>query len=174
MEVETIEGKEFYDIVNGESHCLELEEKASTAKKTVSKKTTKKVATPTAKKPTVKSVAATKVVETKKPTVVVETKKTDRCECGDNCNCGTSRNCCCKCGCIRKIVILLLILANLVIACLNLCNLSNKKSAWNLEALKVGWQGNLEKLNNELYSNPTYIQAQKESIDAYLEQLWIN
>ena len=39
MEVETIEGKEFYEIVNGESHCLELEEKATgkstgTAKKT--------------------------------------------------------------------------------------------------------------------------------------------
>lgn len=44
MEVETIEGKEFYEIVNGESHCLELEEKAAeksatTAKKTVAKKT---------------------------------------------------------------------------------------------------------------------------------------
>ena len=41
MEVETIEGKEFYDIVNGESHCLELEEKATTAKKTTKKTTTK-------------------------------------------------------------------------------------------------------------------------------------
>ena len=40
MEVETIEGKEFYEIVNGESHCLELEEKASTAKKTTKKTTT--------------------------------------------------------------------------------------------------------------------------------------
>ena len=43
MEVETIEGKEFYEIVNGESHCLELEEKAakkstSSRKKTVSEK----------------------------------------------------------------------------------------------------------------------------------------
>ncbi len=37
MEVETIEGKEFYEIVNGESHCLELEEKATTAKKTTKK-----------------------------------------------------------------------------------------------------------------------------------------
>ena len=42
MEVETIEGKEFYDIVNGESHCLELEEKATTSKKTTTKKTTTK------------------------------------------------------------------------------------------------------------------------------------
>ena len=39
MEVETIEGKEFYDIVNGESHCLELEEKAVEKKEVTSKKT---------------------------------------------------------------------------------------------------------------------------------------
>ncbi|MBR5400491.1 MAG: ATP-dependent zinc metalloprotease FtsH [Treponema sp.] len=38
MEVETIEGKEFYEIVNGESHCLELEEKANTKKTTSSRK----------------------------------------------------------------------------------------------------------------------------------------
>ena len=41
MEVETIDGKEFYDIVNGEKHCLELEKKAtkkaSTKKKSSSK-----------------------------------------------------------------------------------------------------------------------------------------
>ena len=37
MEVETIEGKEFYDIVNGESHCLELEEKAVEKKPTEKK-----------------------------------------------------------------------------------------------------------------------------------------
>ena len=41
MEVETIEGKEFYEIVNGESHCLELEEKATTTKKTTARKKTK-------------------------------------------------------------------------------------------------------------------------------------
>ena len=41
MEVETIEGKEFYEIVNGESHCLELEEKATTTKKTTTRKKTK-------------------------------------------------------------------------------------------------------------------------------------
>ena len=28
MEIETIDGKEFYDIVNGEAHCKQLEEKA--------------------------------------------------------------------------------------------------------------------------------------------------
>ena len=42
MEVETIEGKEFYEIVNGESHCLELEEKASTTKKATKKTETQK------------------------------------------------------------------------------------------------------------------------------------
>ena len=48
MEVETIDGKEFYDIVNGEKHCKQLqasEEKApkkTTAKKATTKKTTVK------------------------------------------------------------------------------------------------------------------------------------
>lgn len=42
MEVETIEGKEFYEIVNGESHCLELEEKAAGTAKKTTKKTTNK------------------------------------------------------------------------------------------------------------------------------------
>ena len=42
MEVETIEGKEFYEIVNGESHCLELEEKAVEKKPAKTRKTTKK------------------------------------------------------------------------------------------------------------------------------------
>ena len=139
----------------------------------VKKTATKKTATKAAEKTTTKHVSTAKVVETKKPTVIVETKKTDRCGCGDNCNCETWK-CCCKCGCIWKIVILLLIIANVIVALLNLCNLNNKKSAWNLEALKVGWQANLEKLHDELYSNQNYIQAQKESIDAYLEQLWVN
>jgi len=139
----------------------------------VKKTVQKKAATKSATKATTKHVSPAKVVETKKPTVIVETKKTDRCGCGDNCTCESSCNCCCKCGCMRKIVILLLIIANLVIACMNLCNYY-KNSAWKLEALKVGWQANLEKLNNDLYSNPQYIQNQEESIDAYMEQLWIN
>jgi len=48
MEVETIDGKEFYDIVNGEKHCKQIqasEEKApkkTTAKKATTKKTTVK------------------------------------------------------------------------------------------------------------------------------------
>ena len=45
MEVETIEGKEFYEIVNGESHCLELEEKAAEKSTGTAKKTTKKTTT---------------------------------------------------------------------------------------------------------------------------------
>ncbi len=40
MEIETIDGKEFYDIVNGEKHCKQLEDKASEEK--AAKKTTRK------------------------------------------------------------------------------------------------------------------------------------
>ena len=44
MEVETIDGKEFYDIVNGEEHCKQLQasEEKAPAKKTTKRKTTKK------------------------------------------------------------------------------------------------------------------------------------
>ena len=42
MEVETIEGKEFYEIVNGEKHCKQLEEKAVEKKAAKPKKTAKK------------------------------------------------------------------------------------------------------------------------------------
>ena len=41
MEVETIDGKEFYEIVNGEAHCKQLEEKAE-KKPAKSRKTAKK------------------------------------------------------------------------------------------------------------------------------------
>ena len=41
MEVETIDGKEFYEIVNGEAHCKQLEEKAE-KKPAKTRKTTKK------------------------------------------------------------------------------------------------------------------------------------
>lgn len=135
-------------------------------KKTVAKKPTKKAPA--------KHVSASKVVETKKPTVIVETKKTDRCECESNCNCG--KTCCCACGLGLKIVILLLVIANLVVSCLCLCpkksNVSGR-SAWDLEALKVWWEENLEKLKNDLYWSEAYKAAQKESIDSYLQSLWI-
>ena len=140
------------------------------AKKTVAKNSTKKA--PAAKKP-----AASKVVETKKPTVIVETKKTDRCECGDNCNCG----CSCNCGCCLKVIILILVALNLIISCICCSRLCSKngtpavsgRSAWDLEALKVWWEENLEKLKNDLYGSEEYKQAQKESIEAYMQQLWI-
>ncbi|MBO4517006.1 hypothetical protein J5751_06365 [bacterium] len=92
-------------------------------KKTVQKKT----ATKTAAKATTKRVSPAKVVETKKPTVIVETKKTDRCECESNCTCGTSCNCC------LKIFLLVLIIANLVVALLSYF----KKSPWELTVLSL-------------------------------------
>lgn len=146
-------------------------------KKTVAKKTTTKPATKTAKKPVTKHVAAANVVEVKKPTVVVETKKTDRCECGDSCNCGNSCTCGCKCGWILKICILVLIVANLILSCILLCSKWIKdsgRSAWDLEALKVWGEDNLKKLENDLYSSDAYKEAQRESIQSYLDQLWID
>lgn len=143
----------------------------------VKKTATKKTATKTVKKTTTKHVSPAKVVEVKKPTVVVETKKTDRCGCGDNCNCGSSCNCCWG----LKILILILVVLNLIISCVCCTRLCSKKaapavsgrSAWDLEALKVWWEENLQKLKNDLYGSEAYIQAQKESIEAYMNQLWI-
>ena len=122
-------------------------------KKTVAKKSA-------TKKPATKAVSSAKVVEVKKPTVVVETKKTDRCECGDSCNC------CCKCGCVRKIVILLLIVANLIVSLLAYF----KKNPWDLTVLSLWWEANREKVVKELYEDEDYISLQKEQIEASLPQ----
>lgn len=127
-------------------------------KKTVQKKT----ATKTAAKATTKRVSPAKVVETKKPTVIVETKKTDRCECESNCTCGTSCNCC------LKILLLVLIIANLVVALLSYF----KKSPWELTVLSLWWIENEEKLENELYNNETYAQLQSDQIPS-LSEYWI-
>jgi len=139
-------------------------------RKTVAKKTA-------TKKPATKTVSSAKVVEVKKPTVVVETKKTDRCECGDNCNCGESCSCWCKCGCILKICILVLIVANLLLSCVLLCSrwaTNFGRSARDLEALKVWGEDNLKKLENDLYNSDAYKEAQRDSIQSYLDQLWID
>ena len=128
-------------------------------KKTVAKKTTTKNAT---KKPATKHVSSAKVVEVKKPTVVVETKKTDRCECESNCTCGTS------CTCCLKILLLVLIIANLVVALLSYF----KKSPWELTVLSLWWIENEEKLENELYNNETYAQLQSDQIPS-LSEYWI-
>ncbi len=136
-------------------------------KKTVAKKP--------ATKTTAKPVSKTKVVETKKPTVVVETKKADRCEC--NCDCGESCSCWCKCGCMFKICILVLIIANLILSCILLCSkwvTNSGRSAWDLEALKVWWADNLKKLEDDWYNTDDYKEAQRESIQSYLDQLWID
>lgn len=136
-------------------------------KKTVTKSSAKKAP---AKKPVIKEVA-----ETKKPTVIVETKKTERCDCGENCNCG------CSCNCSLKLFILVLVVLNLILSCIcctRLCSksgtpISSGRSAWDLEALKVWWEENLEKLKNDLYGSEAYKEAQKQSIEAYMQQLWI-
>jgi hypothetical protein len=62
---------------------------------------------------------------------------------------------------------------NLIITCICCARLCSKRSAWDLEALKVWWEENLEKLKNDLYGSEAYKQAQKESIEAYMQQLWI-
>ena len=127
-------------------------------KKTVAKKTTTKPATKTTKKPTTKHVAAAKVVEAKKPTVVVETKKTDRCECGDNCNCG------CNCGCGLKIVILVLIILNLLVALFTYF----KKNPWDLTITSLWWEANKEKVVNDLYNDENYSKYNKDLIESQL------
>jgi len=132
----------------------------------------------TATKTSTKKTSTAKVAETKKPTVIVETKKTDRCECWDKCNCWESCNCCCKCDLWLKLFILILIIVNLIVSCFSLCSKKtntsiSSRSAWDLEALKVWGYENLEKLERNLYGNESYQQAQKESIEAYISQYWI-
>jgi len=133
------------------------------------KKTTSKKATSTvAKKPATKSVVTPIESSVKKDSIMnkatVETKKTDRCECNEKCNCSQTH------GLILKIIILILLILNIVISCFFLC----KKSAYSLEVLKLGWKENMENVVNNLYKNQNYINAQKEEINAYLEQLWVN
>ena len=126
-------------------------------KKTVQKKAdTKPVA-----KATTKSAKSVEIAETKKPTVVVETKKVASC---DDKKCG-----CCPCGCILKTLILLLLIANIVLTCINV----KKTDSRGLELLKIGWQENMTKVE-ELYKSDVYITTQKQSIDDYLSSLWIS
>lgn len=133
------------------------------------KKTTAKKAT--AKKPVEKKVNVASVAETKK-TVVVETKKTDRCDCGCGWNCQCNEKCDCgkRFGLILKWVILVLLAWNVALSCFFLC----KKSAYSLETLKYGWEANMQNVVNNLYKNDNYIKAQRQEIDSVLEQLWIN
>lgn len=138
-------------------------------KKTSSKKTT----TTVAKKPTAKVV---KPVESsvKKDSIMhkatVETKRTDRCECDAKLTNNDSCSCCHSCGLVLKRIILILLILNIIISCFFLC----KKSTYSLETLKIGWKENMENVVNNLYKNENYIKAQKEEINAYLEQLWVN
>ena len=127
-------------------------------KKTVQKKT----ATKAAAKATTKHVTTAKVVETKKPTVIVETKKTDRCECGNSCNCWSS------CNCVLKILVLILIVANLIVVLLSYF----KKTPRDLTVLSLWWVENEEALVNDLFKDENYIKYQNDNIPS-LSDYWI-
>lgn len=47
-----------------------------------------------------------------------------------------------------------------------------KKDIIDLEIMKAGWKENF-KLVEKLYNNPSYISQQKESIQQWLDSLWI-
>lgn len=132
----------------------------------VKKTATKKPATKATKKPAAKSVSSAKVVEVKKPTVVVETKKTDRCECGNECNCGWS----CNCGCCMKIIILILVVLNLVVALYAFF----QKNPRDLTVSNLGWITNEKKVVNDLYGDENYIQMQTEQIKSSASQYWLD
>jgi len=135
--------------------------KAATQKKVTAEKKApaKVVAKPISK--TVEKKIEPKTVEMKKPHVVVETKRTDSCSCDSKCECG------CKC-CIKSIISIL-ILINLILAII-LCVRTVKTNAWKIEAAKVGWKQNMEKVI-KLYESDYYVSAQAESIDSYLSQI---
>ncbi len=80
--------------------------------------------------------------------VIVETKKHE-----ENC-CGSKTK-----NCFTTLVIVLLIL-NLAVG---IWNSLNSNSAWNIEALKVGWRENLELVKN-LYKMDTYKEQQRWAI----------
>ena len=126
-------------------------------KKTVQKKT---VAGKTEK------VTSAKAVEVKKPTVIVETKKTDRCEYGEGCKCGCDS--CCKCDCWIVILLFVLIVANLVVVLLSYC----KKTPRDWTILNLWWVENEETLVNDLYNDASYIKYQNDRIPP-LSEYWI-
>ena len=129
-------------------------------KKTAQKKPAAKAKT------TTKHVSKVKVVEEKKPTVIVETKKTNRCECGNECNCEWS----CNCGCCLKIVILYLVVLNLVVVLYSFF----QKNPRDLTVSSLGWIKNEERVVNELYEDEDYIQIQTDQIESSLSQYWLN
>ncbi len=116
------------------------------------KKTVKK--TTAAKKPVAKKVVSKPTTQkVDKPTVVVETKKTN-----------TATKCVNSFEKIMKVVILWLLVLNLVFA---LLNVFKKDSALKLEELKVGGSENLKKVV-ELYNSDTYKEQQTAAIQQFM------
>ena len=121
-------------------------------KKTVKKTTIKK---PVAKKVVAKSAIKTSIA---KPTVFVETKKTN------------NSKCCVFNGSdwIIKLLIVILLLLNLILGAFNLFK---KDSALKLEELKVGWAENLEKIIEQIWESDYYIEQQSMALEQTLVQM---
>ena len=124
-------------------------------KKTETKKTTA-VKKPVAKKTftkTTKTVA--KKIEIKKPTVIVETKKTNN-----------DSACVFKKAWTMKIIFILLLLWNLVFGVLNFMK---QDSALELEEMKVGGHDNFVKVM-QLYESDFYKEQQSAAIQQFMAQ----
>ena len=121
------------------------------AKKTVAKKTT------AAKKPVVKKVAAKSVrkIEIKKPSVIVETKKTTK-----------ASTCIFKKEWTMRIIFVLLLLGNLIFGVLNFMK---QDSALKLEEMKVGGHDNFVKVM-QLYESDFYKEQQNAAIQQFMAQ----
>ena len=122
------------------------------AKKTVAKKTT------AAKRPVAKKVVkkvATKKIEIRKPSVIVETKKTTK-----------ASTCIFKQEWTIKILFVLLLLWNLVFGVLNFMK---QDSALELEEMKVGGHDNFVKVM-QLYESNFYKEQQSAAIQQFMGQ----
>ncbi len=122
------------------------------AKKTVAKKTT--AVKKTVAKKVVKKVA-TKKIEIKRPSVIVETKKTTK-----------ASTCIFKKEWTMRIIFVLLLLWNLVFGVLNFMK---QDSALKLEEMKVGGHDNFVKVM-QLYESDFYKEQQNAAIQQFMAQ----
>ena len=137
------------------------------------KKTTSKKATTTATKKTATSRVARPVESSvKKDSIIhkatVETRRTDRCDCGESCNCNCEGSC--NCGCGLKIVIFVLIVLNLLVVLFTYF----QKNPRDLTVSSLGWIENTEKVVNDLYEDEDYIEIQTQQIEASLSDFWLD
>lgn len=137
---------------------MPVKKKVST-KKSIAKKTVAKASTTKAisiKKPIVKkAITKTSTKKVVKPSVTVETKKTN-----------PVHTCCCSTNCEKftKIIVCILVILNLLFA---LFFFFRKDPALKLEELKVGWADNMKKVE-QLYNSNLYKDQQTSAIDQYL------